>query len=554
LVGLGLVSVVYFILLRGISFWFPGKEKGVLAETRAVLLVLSVLAIFLYGWHFFAPSSAFLILPLMLVSLYGWWKKGGEWIARARRGFRKMTKAEGFIGVLVFGLPLLFAAQVSTVADEGLYYAQSILWFEEVGWVKGLANFDYFLGQGSALHALESLLHFQFGNWRSNDVAAFLVALASLELYLQRKMVGEWGVWIFIGGSYLMAGLFTAPNTDIIYLVLIPVLFFQSKTSTWQMVLLVGLAALTKLNGLIFCILLLGTFKQNVRPSLLGTLGILFLVFFKSWWLTGYPLFPFSASLAWPVAWQIPAASFSMQEQFGLLQSSDSLGALPSEWGNYFLQTALLQGKMGIDSIFTYVFLVLSLLVAWGFVRGKEKNIIWAVFIVSFAILWLLFAPQIRLALPMLIFSLLLVFRRIKLPFDLYYYPLLFAFVLTISLFGKGSSLLYPQIRSWSTLIIPKNVWNEEHIACSTRTVDNLNFKKAAKGSFCYYACFPCQGHIFQDYLVEDSLYVAFPLGDDYSAGFSYRAVAFDKELLKEFNSWDYVRQRGYLGVDVLER
>jgi hypothetical protein len=161
-----------------------------------------------------------------------------------------------------------------------------------------------------------------------------------------------------------------------------------------------------------------------------------------------------------------------------------------------------------------------------------------------------LFAPQIRLALPMLIFLLLLVFRRFRFSFNLYYYPLLFIAILSISLLGKGSGLLYPQMKSWSTLIVPENVWNEEHIACSTRTVDYLNFKKAAKGSFCYYACFPCQGHILQDYLVEDSLYVAVRLGDDYSAGFSYRAVAFDKELLQEFNSWDYVRQRGYLGLE----
>jgi len=552
LVGLAFLAIVYFLLLRGISLLFFRQGAEVLVETKAVLLVLAALAILLYGWHFLAPSSPFLLLPLVLVSLYGWWKKGGEWLTRAGLGFRKITKAERFIGILIFLFPLLFAAQASTVPDEGLYYAQSILWFEEVGWVKGLANFDYFLGQGSALHALESLLHFQFGDWRSNDLAAFLVALVSLELFLQRRQIGDWAVWVFISGSYLMAGLLTSDNTDLIFLVLMPVLYFQSKTSMWQLVLLIALAALTKLNGMIFLILLLPDLKQNIWPSLLGTLGILILVFFKSWWLTGYPLFPFSGSMAWPVAWQIPLASFSMQEQFGLLQSSDALGALPSDWGKYFLQEALLLGKMGIDSAFSYVFLVLSFTVTLGLVRSSEKNLRWGLLIFVFALFWLLFAPQIRLALPMLIFLLFIVFARVKRPFNLFLYPLISGLVLTVSLLGKGSSLLYPQLNAWSTILVPENVWGESHIACSEKTVDQLTYGKVADGSFCYYACFPCQGHIFQDYLVEDSIYIAVPLGDDYSDGFSYRAVAFDKKLLQEFNSWDYVRQRRYLGLDTV--
>lgn len=543
-----LLSVWYFFLLRGIAFLL-GEDKGlVLSETGGVLKGMGALALLLYGWHFIGPSSFWLLVPLGLVAGFGWWKKGKDWLRSRYEEFKAQSRLDIGLGLVFFLLPLFFAVQRSTVPDEGLYYAQSILWFENFGWVRGLANFDYFLGQGSSLHALESLLHFERGDFRTNDLAAFLVALLSVELFWKRKKLGLGFTLAYLAGIYLMAGLLTADNTDLILLVALPVLFHGETVELKSYFLIIAFMALVKTSGLIFLLMLLPLVKKRPWSVLIIGGTIVMLVAFKSWWLTGFPLFPFHSGQFTAVSWEIPRASFGMQSQFGLLQASTYLGDLPAERGTFFLQKQMIIGQMRLESVFAWVYLLISLFV--GYILFRKHKWSWAVLFLGYALIWFFLAPQPRLAFPFFVFELAFLLGLIYRGKSNWFYLTPFAVPVFLVSSSFGNALFYPDWKDGKSSIIPENVWAKEDIESRTMEVNNLEFCQVSKRAYCYYACFPCQAHIYQDYLVRDSLYLARPLGASFKDGFGYEVVPYDERLLEEFNSWDYGRQREYLGIE----
>jgi len=218
-----------------------------------------------------------------------------------------------FIG-LIFVLILAKCASAPYVLDNESYYIQSIKWFNEYGFVEGLVNLHYFLGQASGWHILQAAFNFEFLYANFNDLSGYCLLWGNL---YSVKLIDDYfknpsqKSLLFFAAFPLLNVLFfsfiAAPSPDIaVYVVswyIFYLIFKFYKNFTAQQITLISILSFflifIKITNIFIAFVLLFIYVQEfkkikkVLPLLLifggATLGLLLT---KNIILTGYPLFP----------------------------------------------------------------------------------------------------------------------------------------------------------------------------------------------------------------------------------------------------------------------
>ena len=552
------IFIGYYFLFRGLGFWLqrPDPDEEELAEIAGVFLGAALMALALYPLHFFLSSSIYLLIPFGFLAAGGWLKYWRPWRQALCKLWLNAALAERALAIFAVITLLAYSALPSSLIDEGLYYAQAIRWFEEAGMVRGLPNFDYYLGQASSLHALESLVNGHWWDWRFNDLGVFFASVWAGNLLLNRRNFGYWPLIIAALGLLSFTALLSATNSDLTLFLIASVLLLKDRQNGFRSlntpIALVALAVLVKLNGLV---LLVWLFFQPGFKTKLSALATVALVAFKNWYVTGFLFFPFFSWQWGEVPWQIPKVAFAMQAKLKVLLAYEWFFAEENYRSHSFSENFV---KLFFQNGATSLVLWISLLglLAYGFRLAKTRrgSPLWAVALSLYFLAWWYFSPQGRLLLPFAWLPWLGLFRfsainrtAYALLASIYALLSLLLFLDFASIMKKVDTFSRASNYRWQIqwLLQPAPVWNIETETVKTAP-GKFQYQKPKDLNYCFYAQFPCTPYGLNDYLVNDSLYLPVPLGESYQDGFTYRAIPYDTVALQRHNSLDYRFFRRY--------
>lgn len=537
LIGLGLLMEK-----RDNSLKFPLEQPFISGAAITIL--------FLFVIHFWMGSKPWLLIFLGAAASIGWYFHAAHWWRSLAAKWQQVKLIDQILLIPVLMAPLILTVLPSNLLDEGLYYGQSILWFEKMGWVPGLANFDVHLGQGSGIHALESLLNLK-SVWRLNDLATLFLMVLLIDLWPQKSK----HVFVLMG-LVILFPLVSAPSGEVVLAVVILFLFLNSQAGFAHQTLWVCAAVLVKISALPLLLLLLTRRKFSRN---LWILGILALVFAKSFYLTGYPLFPFSKMLAPPVSWRIPEVYFDQQAKLSALSVYD-WGAIEETYQPHSISEKIQRFlfRPDLDTFLLWLGLIAIFINIGLFFTRKKPPSVWLGILLLFGSAWLFSSPQLRIAIPyiLIFFALLDRYRnKSELPYFRYVLPSTYLLGLFLSsgwltLFSGSpgaSQWLHKRDFQANYLWKPAPVWT---VPCKADTLNTISYGKPEEEFYCSYSCFPCATEIVQDYLHADSLYVPILLGTNLKTGFGYRAVPFDTNLVKSYNSLNRFDIRAFYGIE----
>lgn len=225
---------------------------------------------------------------------------------------------------------LLILAQCSLlpyVIDNESYYIQTIKWFNEYGFVKGLANLHLYLGQASGWHVTQSVFNFSFLYPNFNDLSGYclllgvLFSVEKLEEYYKNSNLNYLIIGVFPLANIYFFQFTSAPSPDIpIYVLTIVVLFYfvenfkNCSTEKFNLsVILVLFMLYIKSTSIVFVLLpillLLQNFKVLSRKLLVpGIVALLILVLFvcKNIIISGSVVFPSKMFSSFSLDYSIP--------------------------------------------------------------------------------------------------------------------------------------------------------------------------------------------------------------------------------------------------------
>lgn len=330
------------------------------------LLTIHVLAFFI-GVGFWLSCCALLVLVLYRIFFSV-----------------RMSKEMIFQGAFL-ALPFLLVASMPTrFIDAGRYYDQSVRWFMH-GIPAGLANFDLYFIQMSAVHSFEAVGN-QLAQQGQNLLTPLISLLVLLRAFIEMKNKFNNPFFIFLlilffGGA---VHFFQTSSPDILLITLVTAIFLNgdiNKLSKQNVLLLGILAPFLKLTALPITLLAaLWLLQLKAHRALLLLFLAMPLLLVKHIWLAGW--LPVIGSV--PVFWKIPAnaASFISKSVAGY-EEYNSKGYV---FGRFRLPDLLI----GI----LYLFTLLSYIRLFGY-----KHIL-SIFALAFFIFWIIVYPQGRYILP----------------------------------------------------------------------------------------------------------------------------------------------------------
>lgn len=350
--------------------------------------------------------------------------------------YNTIAKLQRLHKTLFFTLFFLTLAKSSTipyVIDNDSYYAQTIKWINEYGYVKGLANLHTFFAQNSGWHTLQAASNFSFLTDRLNDNNGFLFILFSLlaiSSFQNKKLLHN-----TTNSTYILLLLFTplfmqfinAPSPDLILFLLTPLIFYlfiENYTTPNEndfgillsLVLFLCFVKVTVAVLPIFIVILFVKHYHVLKPNIIYytgiSLSVLLLFVAKNYIITGYELFPIKGINLIQNDWELPKSLINFYKKGTYLsgfnnQEVKHLDFLNKFW--FWLQLPKLHG------MFNKLYIVL--LAIFPFIILKKSNkpaysIIYSLAIIHFIMLWYN-SPQYRFFLMFIIFFLIELFSEL---------------------------------------------------------------------------------------------------------------------------------------------
>src|SRR6478672_797865 len=250
----------------------------------------------------------------------------------------------GFRIYLLVTLILILAQCASRpyVIDNESYYIQTIKWLNEYGFVKGLVNLHFFLGQLSGWHITQSVFNFSFLYKNFNDLSGFclmlgnIFAIEKLSDYFKNKNKIYLVVGLLPIGNFFFFQFISAPSPDIpVYVFTFILLFYFLKnyaTITAEAFNLISIFVLfllyIKNTTLVFVLVPIVLFalhykvlvKYAWKPLSLAAL-VLALFITKNMIICGSPVFPSRSydftTLDWAIPKQIEHFYFNELKLYG---------------------------------------------------------------------------------------------------------------------------------------------------------------------------------------------------------------------------------------------
>jgi hypothetical protein len=427
------------------------------------------------------------------------------------------------LSVIVFSY---FSSGFSNINDDGLYYIQTIKWLQEYGFIHGISNLHLSLGLGSSWHIFQALYSLS-NTINLNDINGLLILVFTVFM-LETK--NNKPINLLFYTQYLLAlvislPFYSAPNPDfaiIIFTIIGFQLFLTSNNKNQHYVLIIVLAAFCcsiKISAIAISILALFlVFQKNVAKQnkhlLLLAISIICVSVIKNIYQTGYPFYPYKI-FAFNVDWRTPESIIGFFTN-GVKSWSFSNSLNPNEINQLqnisqwdLLKTLLTRpsSKGFINQIIGLTFIVSTFVVIYLFVKNKiQKNIFNLQVVISLSlIIWFLFAPQYRFALPMLLYFLALIIYLIQkycivkfVKLKLYYFHVIILLIMLIPAFWSinlkvnSTSNQIGQFNKIDSkqLVIPKPQYTFEKI--DTITINGNQYFHPQNNMYCWNVSLPC--------------------------------------------------------------
>ncbi|GGG38321.1 membrane protein [Dokdonia pacifica] len=399
----------------------------------AISLMGSLWAIF-YGLGFYFEVFLLLISIVLII----WKQKTYFFFLGSLKA--KINALPSYLKLLL-GIITVFAiaqcASAPYIIDNESYYIQTITWLDTYGFVKGLANFHFFLAQNSGWHILQSALNLDVIASFFNDINGFylvignIYALDKLAHYLKQKETHLLIIGLFPIFNVFLFQFISSPSPDLPIYLLSFVIFGEflshytpHKGASYSTLFILGVFAVfikvTAVFLLIFPVILYIKNKKTLQQDLskLSLLsGIAFILFvIKNSIISGYPLYPIASFRLTHVDWTLPLA---LQEYLVETTKHYAFFLTPKEYENstliqriiHWLRLPKLHGLFNVGMCVALVIFPLWI----RKVRFKKPlYILYSVSILQLLFLWLT-SPQYRFFLGFfMLLSLTIIATRIK--------------------------------------------------------------------------------------------------------------------------------------------
>ena len=342
----------------------------------------------------------------------------GQFLLSLKAKIKTMSLYLKIIWIIILLFALAQCASAPYILDNESYYIQTIKWLDTYGFVKGLANFHFFLAQNSGWHILQSALNLDAITPFLNDINGFylvlgnLYALDKLGLYFKQKEKHFLLIGLFPIFNVFLFQFISAPSPDLPIYILSLLIFGEflhqytsQKASNYSILFILGVFAIyikvTAVFLIIFpCILYLKN-KKELRQDILklGVIsGITFILFIiKNSIISGYPLYPIASFRLTDTDWTLPIA---LQEYLVDTTKHYAFFLTPEAYKNstlferiaHWLQLPKLHGLFNVSM--SIVLLIFPLLIR----KSRFKKPLYILYFVSMAqllFLWLT-SPQYR--------------------------------------------------------------------------------------------------------------------------------------------------------------
>jgi len=267
----------------------------------------------------------------------------------------KILTLHSFSKIVLTIIAIFALAQCASapyIIDNESYYIQTIKWLDSYGYVPGLSNFHFFLGQNSGWHVLQSALNLDSLSSLLNDINGFYLlignayALDKLNQYQTTKTPLFLAAGLLPIFNVFLFQFISSPSPDLpIYLITIILftefsIYFAEGQKEFTPILLLGFLVIFAVYIKVIAIFLLPlpvflyfkdyeAFKKDILK--IGIVSLLALVVFvvKNSIISGYPLYPL-AYFKLDADWAMP---IELQQYLVDASKSYAFFITPDEYG-----------------------------------------------------------------------------------------------------------------------------------------------------------------------------------------------------------------------------
>ena len=428
------LSWIYIIFSTTNFGYFLNKK---LCSKNDNFVLINILGLFLITlvasfWAIFGRLNFEFHVFLFSINLIFFSNNRLEILKVYRRFFEEVKHLTLFLKFFLFVTSILIIATCSTVPyviDNESYYLQTIKWINEYGFVKGLVNLHFFLGQTSGWHIAQSVFNFSFIYDKFNDLSGYILLLGyvfsvlKLNHFFINKNINYLIVGLFPITSLFLFQFISAPSPDVPVYVLSFIIFFKfienfkkSDDQQFNLILILVLFCLFIKNtslGLIFIPIFL--FLQNFRilsrkmfyPVLISfVVASLFIT--KNMIICGAPIFPSKTFEFFTTNYSIPdtieSFYYDQLKYYGYFLNLEQYESM-SKMDLFFRWLSLPKLNGLFNKIAVILILVLPFLI-YKFNNVKSFWIIYFTFIIQLILLFLT-SPQYRFFMNFILFFLL---------------------------------------------------------------------------------------------------------------------------------------------------
>lgn len=331
--------------------------------------------------------------------------------------------------LFLFTITLMIVAQCSSIPyiiDNESYYIQTIKWINEYGFVKGIVNLHFFLGQTSGWHITQSVFNFSFLYSNFNDLSGFCLLLGSfftiqkLNEFNQNKNFNYLLIGLFPVTSILLFQFISAPSPDIPVYVLSFIIFFyfienfkKCSVEVFNLLIILILFTLyiknTSLSLVPIPIILLAQNFKLLSRNLIKPFAIAFVVLVlfitKNMIICGSPLFPSklfeSVTMDYAIPNSIESFYYDQLKYYGYFVDLQQYNAMSAF--DLFLRWLSLPK---LNGLFNKLSILLIIITPFFIYKFQNKKAVWILYILMVLQLIILFAtsPQYRFFMNFILF------------------------------------------------------------------------------------------------------------------------------------------------------
>lgn len=426
-----LLSCIY-ILFTTINLGF-GFDKciGLKNKNFVVTSILGLFSVTILAsiWAIFGRINIEFHGFLLILNFLLFFKFQKEITEKYKVFWSELQSLSKTLKIFLFTITLMIVAQCSSipyVIDNESYYIQTVKWINEYGFVKGIVNLHFFLGQTSGWHITQSVFNFSFLYSNFNDLSGFILLLGTifsiqkLQEFYQNKNSNYLLIGLFPITSIFLFQFISAPSPDIPVYVLSFIIFFyflehfkKCTAEVFNLIVILILFTLYIKNTtvtfvLIPIVLLVQNFKilsKNLSKSFLLASIVLVLFVTKNMIICGTPVFPSklfsSLTMDFAIPDSIESFYYDQLKYYGYfvdLQQYNSMSAF-----DLFLRWLSLPKLNGLFNKISIVLLLITPLFNYKF---QNKKAVWILYILMVLQLIILFAtsPQYRFFMNFILF------------------------------------------------------------------------------------------------------------------------------------------------------